>query len=243
MENRKIEKLVMPSTEKLSFLEEKEPFVDVEKYTKGKVVADMQYNKQGRNGAISTAYLRKTVVEKLLQAAAFLPEGYALKIFDAWRPYEVQKSLYDEYYERVKAENPTLTEEQLHEKAKTFVSFPDKTKQFAYVHSSGGAVDLTIVDEKGVELDMGTPFDDFSALSATCVLEEGAENLQARDNRRLLYNAMTKAGFTNYPSEWWHYDYGDIFWGAMTGCPVKYSSVYTKEEILEISNNGGAVEI
>lgn len=242
MESMKIEKLMMPKTETLSFLEEKEGFVDVEKYTKGKVFADMQYYKQGRDGAIPTAYLRKAVAEKLLQAAAFLPEGYAFKIFDAWRPYEVQKSLYDEYFDKLKASNPTYTEEQLHESAKTFVSFPDKTKRFAYVHSSGGAVDLTIVDEKGMELDMGTPFDDFSPLSATYALEESAD-LLAKKNRRLLYHAMKKAGFTNYPSEWWHYDYGDIFWGAMTGCPVKYSSVYTKEEILEISNNGGAVEI
>ena len=245
MKERKIEKLSMPDTDKLCFSEKKEPFVNVEKYANGKVIADMQYFKQGREGAITTAYLRKEVADRLIEAAKDLPKGYAFKIFDAWRPFAVQKSLYDEYFEKIKTENPTLTIEELHERAKIFVSFPDKKKRFAYVHSSGGAIDLTIVDEKGVDLDMGTPFDDFTPLSSTCALEEIEGREQAKRNRRLLYNLMIGAGFTNYPSEWWHYDYGDMFWGAMTGQPVQYASVYTEEEMTfgEFSNDGGAVKI
>ena len=240
----KIEKLEMPNTEKNCFAEENAAFVDVAVYTQGKVLVDMQYAKQGRAGAITVAYLRKEVADRLLQAATFLPKGYALKIFDAWRPYAVQKSLYDEYFEKIKADNPTLTDEELHARAKTFVSFPDKSKKFAYVHSSGGAVDLTVVDERGRELDMGTNFDDFSPLAATCALEEGEWESEAKEHRRILYHAMTKAGFTNYPAEWWHYDYGDIFWGATTGKPVQYASVYTKEEmILELGNYVGTVKI
>ena len=240
----KIEKLEMPNTDKNCFAEEKASFVDVAIYTQGKVLVDMQYAKQGRAGAITVAYLRKEAADRLLHAATFLPKGYAFKIFDAWRPYAVQKSLYDEYFEKVKAETPTLTEEEWHAKAKTFVSFPDKSKKFAYVHSSGGAVDLTVVDERGRELDMGTGFDDFSPLAATCALEEREWDNEAKENRRILYHAMTKAGFTNYPAEWWHYDYGDIFWGAMTGKAVKYPSVYTKEEmILELGNHVGTVKI
>ncbi len=232
MENKKIPAREMPDTEKIEYAEENAPFVDIAKYSGGKILVDMQYLKGGRRGAIASAYLRKEAADRLLQALAFLPAGYTFKIFDAWRPYEVQKSLYDEYFEKLKAESPALTEEELHRRARTFVSFPDKTKRFAYVHSSGGAVDLTLVDEKGVDADMGTAFDDFSALSSASALEEIKGCNEARENRRTLYFAMIKAGFTNYPSEWWHYDFGDIFWAAATGNPVKYPSVYTAEEMI-----------
>ena len=44
-------------------------------------------------------------------------------------------------------------------------------------------------------------------------------------------NVMTKAGFTNLPSEWWHYDYGDRFWAYYNKCSAIYEGVFTKEEI------------
>lgn len=232
MENKKIPAREMPDTEKIEYAEENSPFVDIAKYSNGKILVDMQYVKGGRRGAIAAAYLRKEAADRLLQALEFLPAGYTFKIFDAWRPYEVQKSLYDEYFEKLKAESPARTEEELHRRARTFVSFPDKTKKFAYVHSSGGAVDLTLVDEKGVDADMGTAFDDFSDLSSASALEEIEGFGEARENRRTLYFAMIRAGFTNYPSEWWHYDFGDIFWASATGFPVKYASVYTAEEMI-----------
>lgn len=232
MENKKIPAREMPDTEKIEYAEENSPFVDITKYSGGKILVDMQYLKRGRRGAIATAYLRKEAADRLLQALAFLPAGYTFKIFDAWRPYEVQKSLYEEYFERLKAEFPALSEGELHKQTRTFVSFPDKTKKFAYVHSSGGAVDLTLVDENGVDADMGTAFDDFSDLSSAAALEEIEGLGEARVNRRTLYFAMIRAGFTNYPSEWWHYDFGDIFWAAATGKPVKYASVYTEEEMI-----------
>ena len=59
-----------------------------------------------------------------------------------------------------------------------------------------------------------------------------SEECQARDNRRILYNAMLNVGFTNYPSEWWHYDFGDLFWGAMTQEDVIYPSVYSIDDVL-----------
>ena len=219
----------MPNTEHLTYAEENEPFVDIAEFSNGKILVDMQYAKANRTGAVTKAYVRKTVAEMLMRALSYLPKGYSFKIFDAWRPYAVQKSLYDEYFEGLKRENPTLMEAELHQKAKTFVSFPDKSKRFSFVHSAGGAVDLTVTDEKGFDLDMGTPFDDFSPLSFADALEKTEG--KARENRRLLYFAMTAVGFTNYPAEWWHYDFGDIFWGAMTGKPVKYPSVYTTEEM------------
>ena len=74
-----------------------EPLVNVVEFSNGKIIADMQYIKQGIPGAIQTPYLRKEVAERLVFASSMLPNGYKLKIYDGWRPYEVQKYLYDEY--------------------------------------------------------------------------------------------------------------------------------------------------
>lgn len=224
-----IPKQNIPNTKNICIEEENEPFVDIKEYSNGKILVDMQYALAGRAGAVSIAYLRKSVADRLLKAIAFLPCGYSFKILDAWRPYDVQKSLYDEYFNGLKQKHPHLSNEKLYALATNFVSYPDKEKKFSFVHSSGGAVDLTLVDSNHVDVDMGTPFDDFSASSATDALEQAFGC--ATQNRRILYHAMLAAGFTNYPSEWWHYDYGDVFWGAITGNPVKYASVYTMEEL------------
>ena len=208
-----------------------EPFVNIAEYSDGLIAVDMEYLKRGYDGAIDIAYVRQDVADKLLHAASLLPEGYRLKIYDAWRPYEVQAALYYEYYDKLCAmeENRGLSEEELHRMARTFVSFPDRSVEFAFVHSSGGAVDLTVIDEDGEELDMGTGFDDFTDLAATRAFE--TVDCEARENRRMLYHVMCAAGFTNYSPEWWHYDLGDKFYARFGGGAVKYASVYSVGEM------------
>ena len=50
-------------------------------------------------------------------------------------------------------------------------------------------------------------------------------NIMARENRRILYYAMIEAGFTNLPSEWWHYEYGTKFWSYFKGRPALYKGI------------------
>jgi zinc D-Ala-D-Ala dipeptidase len=81
------------------------------------------------------------------------------------------------------------------------------------IHSFGMAVDVTLIDRNSNPLDMGTPFDDLTERSHP-KLEEGflikGELTQLQiDNRQLLRDAMTKAGFSGISTEWWHYDCGD----------------------------------
>lgn len=231
MFDQKIPAQAMPEAENITYAPVAEPFVDVAKYSDGRILVDMHYLKAGRSGAIDVAYLRKSVADRLIEALGYLPEGITFKIYDAWRPHEVQESLYYDYFDRLKAENHGLDEEELHRLARTYVSYPDPSARFSYVHSSGGAVDLTLCDPSGAELDMGTAFDDFTERAAACALENG-EPTTAMLSRRILFNAMTRAGFTNYPAEWWHYDFGDIFWSRITGKPVKYESVYSEKEMI-----------
>ena len=224
-----IESLCLPETKNIVLDEKNELFVDVLAYSKGKIKVNMQYKAANLKGSIDTAYVRRTVADMLMKAHEFLPEGYAFEILDAWRPYEVQLSLFNAYKDDLVKGNPDLlklSEEELIKKVCEFVSYPDKSKRLSFVHSSGGAVDLTILDENGKRLDMGTEFDDFTDKAYTSWFEENSKDETVIRNRRLLCNVMKKVGFTNYPAEWWHYDFGDLFWAFYSGKDAIFASEY-----------------
>ena len=81
------------------------------------------------------------------------------------------------------------------------------------IHSFGMAVDITLVDSRGNEFDMGTPFDDLSELSHPALedtmLARGKLTTAHIANRKLLRDAMLQGGFHGIGSEWWHFDCGD----------------------------------
>ena len=177
-----------------------------------------------------TALLTKEAAKALKIASdEFASRGYRLKIYDAYRPVSVQQSLWD-YYRAKKAEQfPDATPEEIDYQTLFCVSFPSYNILLPSLHNTGGAVDLTIVGPDGEELDMGCGFDEFSNRAWTTYYEDGEEgegvNDVARDNRRMLYNVMTEVGFTNFPAEWWHFDYGDEKWGLFTDNAPIYGGV------------------
>lgn len=175
-----------------------------------RIICSPHYYNKGIPNAEKNCYLRQSVYSRLLEALCTLPKGYSFKVFDAWRPYAVQKFLFEQYAKKIEnSEHISFLEAM--EKAKRFVSYPSLDEKKPFVHSTGGAIDLTIIDNNGKELNMGTEFDDFSSLAYTDHFDCTSSD-EIRNNRRLLYYVMTNAGFSNYPSEWWHYDYGDAFW-------------------------------
>jgi len=186
------------------------------------------YLRQGLPGAAETCLVRETVARKLVLAADKLPRGWGILIFDALRSLAVQRALYDQFRAAVVRERPGLSPRELEEVLDEFVAIPVKRLDRPSPHATGGAVDLTLCRD-GVPLDMGTGFDDFSALAHTGALERNcpAGLEQARDNRRILYHLMASVGLVNYASEWWHFAYGERQWAARTGqapiygfCPV-----------------------
>lgn len=222
----------LPSTNNIILKEFDEKFVDIYTYSNGEIKVDMQYAKAKIPSAIQTAYVRETVAQKLMEAKKMLPKGFTFEIFDAWRPYEVQLGLFDNYRkEIINHATVTMTDEELIKKVCEFVSFPDKSKQVSYVHSTGGAVDITILDSNGNKLNMGTSFDDFSEKSYTAWYEQNKSDELIRNNRRLLHNVLCECGFTNYPAEWWHYDFGDSFWAFYTQKEAIYSSKYQEADV------------
>ena len=193
---------------------------------------EMQYPILGMDFAEKQCFVRQDVYKRLMEAAKMLPDGYKFKILDAWRPFALQKELYEKYAEEIIKEYQleNCSENQRNAVICKFVSDPVEDRIIPPVHTTGGAIDLTIIDANGMELDMGSAFDEFSDRTFTNYYEKEI-NSKIRDNRRMLYNIMIKAGFTNLPSEWWHYDYGDRFWAYYKKQPAFYKGAFTREEL------------
>lgn len=169
----------------------------------GNTRVDLRYgsanNFVGRDlyGEIDCAWLHRDAATALEKAVRWLRRerpGVSILILDALRPQRVQEELW-----------AALAGTNL----QMYLADPVRGS----IHSFGMALDVTLVDAHGVELDMGTPFDDLSELSHPA-LEDGfvtAGKLQPihLDNRRLLRNAMVQAGFHGINTEWWHFDCGD----------------------------------
>lgn len=190
------------------------------------------YFSMGIDGATDKCILRLGVWHRLLNALDMLPKEYGFKIFDAWRPFRLQQSLYHAYEEVVMKNNPQKTRAEIEKLVNSFVSIPVHDPEKPPVHTTGGSVDLTVIRlDTGLPLDMGTSFDYFGAKSFSDYFEH-AENcqdlssLKIRQNRRTLYNAMVGAGFSNLPSEWWHYDYGNAYWASSSCQRAFYRGVF-----------------
>lgn len=175
----------------------------------------------------SSEYLaaRVSVVKRLIKAKKMLPEGLFLKIYDAYRPIAIQQALWDYYREEKIKENPSLNDDEINRITSYCVSFPSYDILKPSLHNTGGAVDLTIINKDGIELNMGCDFDEFSPKAWTDYYEKNDIDGEVRENRRLLYSVMIEAGFTNLPSEWWHYDYGDNAWAHITGLDPIYTGI------------------
>lgn len=190
-----------------------------------KLIVDMEYPKRGFIYAINKCMLRKSVYEKLLEALNYLPNNYKLKVLDAFRPLNIQKELYIKYKDKIikdfKLENKS--EEEKEAIISKFVSIPQEDIYNVPYHTTGGIVDITLVkDSKDVNL--GIEFDEFSDKTNTSYYENTDEE-EIKNNRRLLYSVMIKAGFTNLPSECWHFDYGDKAWAYYKKDKIKYIGI------------------
>jgi D-alanyl-D-alanine dipeptidase len=135
----------------------------------------------------SICYLHTEAAEALKKAVT-MAKGVDLriKILDAFRPLEVQQMLWDD--------NPNPE----------FISNPQTGRT---PHCRGVAIDLTLIDKNGNELDMGTGFDAFTPLSHHGRTDISSE---AQKNRHILMGIMTWAGFHFNPNEWWHYQLPDV---------------------------------
>lgn len=176
------------------------------------------YAEMGINGAVDAVWLRQSVAGKLHRALAHLPPEYGLEVLDGWRPLAVQAALRESFRANIVAHHPDFTEAQIQAALDDFVADPYRTAM-PPPHSTGGSVDAALFAcSDGLLSDMGTDFDQADERSFTAAFENETGH-PARLHRRLLVNAMAAAGFTNLPSEWWHFDFGNQNWAYFSGAP------------------------
>lgn len=179
-----------------------------------------QYHAWGLSGSLARSWVRDGVADRLARVADRLPDGFTLVVWDAYRPLEVQAALFDAYLAELIAVHPGLPADALELAAARYVTPPSHSVLAPPPHLTGGAVDLTLGTGDGMVRDLGTAFDAFVPEAQTRAFED--RDSPVRELRRLLYWSMRAAGFTNYAEEWWHFDFGDQFWGLVTGKPAIY---------------------
>jgi zinc D-Ala-D-Ala dipeptidase len=161
-------------------------FVDLKAYS-SHFILDMKYATsdnflKAKVYDCASCYLRLKTVKKLIEASVTLnKKGYKIKIFDCYRPLSVQKKMWDIVQDANYVANPVR----------------------GSIHNRGGAVDITLTDKNGKELDMGTPFDFFGVESSHNFKKLSKSILK---NRLLLKNTMLKHNFESLETEWWHYN-------------------------------------
>ncbi|WP_259368249.1 M15 family metallopeptidase [Chromobacterium violaceum] len=217
--------LADPSLPAIPLADDPEPFVDLAGYPDWAV--DLN---RSQIASRSPHFLkaRRAVAERLREAARHLPDGLRFYVKEAYRPLARQRRSYDEHLARLRERRPELDEAQLLREASLYVAPPAVAP-----HPTGAALDLTLIDAAGMELDMGCPFNaDSEESGGACYTDSPGLSDQARTHRAVLIQAMQAAGFVNYPSEWWHWSYGDRYWAAQTGAPAAlYAAV--DESLLE----------
>jgi D-alanyl-D-alanine dipeptidase len=217
---------------KILIVESGEPLIPLS--TSNLLVTYPFYAKMGIANAIPECFVREGVFEKLHQVAELIPVGKKLVVLDGWRPFSVQQHLFDTLINILKKSFPTHPEHHLHEKAKSLVSPPSSDIKAPSPHLTGGSVDVTLCDDMGRFLNMGTDFDEASQFSWTDALEsESSLDREAQENRRILYNTMSEVGFTNLPSEWWHYDFGNQLWAYRNGAQQAEYGVTRPRDIIK----------
>ncbi|XHS79564.1 M15 family metallopeptidase [Burkholderiaceae bacterium UC74_6] len=167
------------------------------------VSVDLRYatpdNFVGRDvyGGIDCNYLRREAGDALEKAAAWIAShrpGYSLLVLDALRPQRVQELLWNEL-----AGTPLTM----------YLANPERGS----IHSFGMAVDVTVLDPQGREVDMGTGFDEMTLAShpeyEVELMSQGQLTAQHLVERGWLRAAMREAGFHGISTEWWHFDFGD----------------------------------
>lgn len=161
-------------------------FVNLKDYSKD-FIYDMKYATEdnflkAKVYDCAECFLRLKTVKALVAANKdFIKKGYKIKLYDCYRPLSIQQKMW------AIVSNPE------------YVADPKKGS----IHNRGGAVDISLVDANGKEIEMGTAFDFFGPEAGHNYTKFSKKVLA---NRKFLKKIMIQNGFNSFDSEWWHYN-------------------------------------
>jgi D-alanyl-D-alanine dipeptidase len=171
--------------------------------------------------------VREGLASRLQAADRALTRGHRFLVAEGFRSAADQLAIIDGYTRALRLEYPRLHDDEIRRLSSRFVA-PIEVAP----HVAGAAVDLTILGPDGRQLDMGTPIDATPEDSAdACFFDAAAIRRVAKDNRRMLARVLAEAGLVNYPTEWWHWSYGDRYWAYVRGAEhAVYGPVVPEDE-------------
>jgi D-alanyl-D-alanine dipeptidase len=179
-------------------------------------------------GKLSPYYLRESVLQNLIQAQNQLQQthpNWRILIFDAYRPVGVQQFMVDyTFAELVNNQNINLDQlnqteiTELWQQVYQFWAKPSLDPATPPPHSTGAAIDVTLVDENGNLVNMGSAIDEISPVSFPDYFANSNDfpEKQYHVDRQLLNEVMRSANFQRHPNEWWHFSYGDQMWAWLS---------------------------
>ena len=163
--------------------------------------------------------VRAGVAIRLERAQNRLPSGLQLRLYEGYRNPSIQQALFDGQLQRMRREHPSQDISWCYAQAAKLAS-PLRTfegDQIVPPHSTGGAIDIEIIDSDGIPLNFGMKLKDWDNVPPSlCATHFTGITGEAASNRQLLMNTLIAEGFINYPREWWHFSYGDQYWAFAT---------------------------
>ncbi|KTD83051.1 M15 family metallopeptidase [Legionella waltersii] len=168
-------------------------------------------------------HLRKTIYDKLIIAQKKLPKGLHFCLYEGYRSISLQKMLFETQLANVKKRHPDWSSKHIFRETTKLVSpviNPDKSHNIP-PHSTGAAIDIYLIDDHGKAVDMGIhPKDWMSDADGKLSLTSSKHiSATAKKNRQIMSEALISVGFVNYPTEYWHWSYGDRYWAYVKHQP------------------------
>lgn len=222
-----------PEIEKVRVEDNREPLIDL-----AIEFSDLRFDESRKfvqTISPSISFGRRRIGQMLSDAQKFLPAEYRFLIKECYRPLSVQQKFWNDHENYLRKKFSLWSVQEIREECSKYVA-----PVTVAPHSTGGAVDLILTDSDGEWLDMGSQFNaEPSGCEYRTYFSSDKISETARRNRDILWKAMTSAGFMNYPTEWWHWSYGDKYWAYLTNSPMAH---YSSVELSEIYS-GRRVEI
>jgi D-alanyl-D-alanine dipeptidase len=164
--------------------------------------------------------VRKSVYEKLVKAQALLPKGLKFRIYEGFRSLDLQDQLFKGRFEKVQRAYPDWSYAELFRETTRLVSPVINLDGSHNIppHSTGAAIDIYLVDKTGKAVDMGIHPKDWMDDKDGLISETESVHIsdKARMYRQIMSKVLTQVGFVNYPTEYWHWSYGDRYWAYIT---------------------------